>query len=322
MFDGLAIATNRYAEHKGAGGERQRPWHNTSGPELMIWVGLLLYIGALGVQPTEFLWSCNPELPRHCISRFFPHKRWENIKRYFHISPPLESGHPVHEKVEPLATQLGERFRKFVTPGSFIAIDEMMVRCKAYRAPTWSMKQKPIKIGYKIYGLAEAGYLYSFRFTSPSNLEQDKGQYHGVKERNQVFNTKLNSLSQMVLDLCLDLPYESLSFILFTDNLFSNIPLFKVLREYGIGACGTTRPTSTKYPLLHQRIQKLDSGMGFHEHTTICVDNVLSIVWQDRSLVRLLTTVYSAEDFREVNRRRPRHINSTFREAADSLWAG
>jgi hypothetical protein len=62
--------------------------------------------------------------------------------------------------------------------------------------------------------------------------------------------------------------------------------------------------------------------MEFHEYTTIAVDGVLSVVWQDRSLVRLLTTVYHADDFREVNRRRPRCAKSTFRDAINNLWAG
>ncbi len=42
------------------------------------------------------------------------------------------------------------------------------------------------------------------------------------------------------------------------------------------------------------------------------VDLVLSIVWQDKNLVRFLTTahLYSNEDVNEVNRRRPRAYNS------------
>ncbi len=43
--------------------------------------------------------------------------------------------------------------------------------------------------------------------------------------------------------------------------------------------------------------------MAFHEYMTIAIDEVLSIVWQDRSLVQLLITVYLVDDFRKVNRR-------------------
>jgi hypothetical protein len=328
VLDDIARATNRYADYKREAtpleeGRKRREWREISGPELMIWCGLLLYMGALEISPYTYLWSQNSELPRHCIARFFSQIRWEEIKRYLHISLPLEPGRPVHEKVEPLATELSKRFRKFVTPGSFIAIDEMMVRCKAHSAPTWSMKQKPIKSGYKIYGLAEAGYLYSFRFTSPPKQgDGEEGEYYGVTTHELAGGTHLKPLSNMVLDLCLDLPYKRYSFILFTDNLFSNIPLFKILRDYGIGACGTARANSAKYPLPHRLIQKVDSGMAFHEYTTITVDEVLSIVWQDRSLVRLLTTVYLAEDFRKVNRRRPRRVKSTFHDAINNLWAG
>ena len=92
------------------------------------------------------------------------------------------------------------------------------------------MKQKPIKIGYKIFGLAERGYLYSFRFTTPPKSEGDEeGITHGVKERPQVNGIPLSKCSQTVLDLCFDLPYAVRKFILYTDNYFSNIRLFKVL---------------------------------------------------------------------------------------------
>lgn len=32
------------------------------------------------------------------------------------------------------------------------------------------------------------------------------------------------------------------------DNYFTNILLLKALRDEGIGACGTSRPTSAEYP--------------------------------------------------------------------------
>jgi hypothetical protein len=44
-----------------------------------------------------------------------------------------------------------------------------------------------------------------------------------------------------VLTLALNLPYEEYLFIIFIDNLFTTLPLFSILRGYGIGACGTAR---------------------------------------------------------------------------------
>jgi hypothetical protein len=44
-----------------------------------------------------------------------------------------------------------------------------------------------------------------------------------------------------VLTLALNLPYKEYPFTIFIDNLFTTLPLFSILRSYGIGACGTAR---------------------------------------------------------------------------------
>jgi Transposase IS4 len=109
----------------------------------MVWAGLLLYMGALEIRPTTLLWSHDLELPQHCIARFFSHKRWEDIKRYIYISSPLEPGRPVHEKVEPLVTDLGKRFRKYVTPGSCHGTDRDHERTPHQHAQVPSLQTTP-----------------------------------------------------------------------------------------------------------------------------------------------------------------------------------
>ena len=70
------------------------------------------------------LWTIDPKYPRHLISLFIGLKRWEQLKHFFHVSPPPPEGveRRVFEKIEPLITPLGKAFRKYVIPGSMVSL--------------------------------------------------------------------------------------------------------------------------------------------------------------------------------------------------------
>lgn len=121
-----------------------------------------------------------------------------------------------------------------------------MVKEKAHSAAVWNMRGvKPIAMGYKNISLCAFGYLLSFRFADAAHGVENP-LYIGVKTLES--DISLDRTSQAVVDLCLDLLYKAYSFILFCDNYFSKIRLFKVLRDIGIAACGTTRANWPEYP--------------------------------------------------------------------------
>ena len=67
---------------------------------------------------------------------------------------------------------------------------------------------------------------------------------------------------------------------------------------------------------MHKRADKRKARLPFNFITGIVVDSVLSIVWQDKNLVRFLTTAHlcSNKDVDKVNRRRPQAYNSFLKE--------
>jgi hypothetical protein len=91
------------------------------------------------------------------------------------------------------------------------------------------MPNKPITQGYKIYGIADHGYLYNFLWSS-----REKGLQDIVLQPN------LTKTGCPVKNLSLSLPRRRLS--IYMDNYFTSIPLFSELRAYQFGATGTTRP--------------------------------------------------------------------------------
>lgn len=319
-FETLAINTNSYAISKNAGEGGRRRWRPTNAAELMIFIGLIIYMGVFKSMRGSLYWGKTGEFPVHEISNYMSQQRFEQLKRYFHVSPvsptPLLRSQWT-KKLEPLASNLQRNFQKYIIPASNVAVDEMMIRFSGRSKHTVIMRSKPIPKGYKVFALCERGYTYSFMFSSRldsfSNL--DSNLYLG--------DQRLSATSHTVFQLVMSLPVQSHRFILYCDNYFSNIPLFVALREYMVAACGTVRPNSALYPRAF-KIDKAKTILPFNTVSGIvCLQFVLSILWQDKNLVRFLTTYHECtpenRNYESRNRRRPA-ITQANRQIVMSTW--
>src|SRR3954454_7510540 len=133
-----------------------------------------------------------------------------------------------------------EGCQRCLTPGTAVAIDEIMVRFHGRSADTYKMPNKPIKQGYKIFALADNGYVWWFQLSS---------RRYGIAELDK--QKDLTPTGSMVLQMARLLPKIDQSyFVLYLDNYFTSIPLFSKLRSENIGAVGTARPSGIDFPAL------------------------------------------------------------------------
>jgi hypothetical protein len=277
-------------------------------------------IGANGPQVDDY-WTRSQEFPQHCIARFMSYNRFKMLKRFFHVSPPYTTPLPRSQwtkKVQPLSDDLQRRFQQHMLPATPVAVDEMMVRFTGRSVHTTVIKGKPIPEGYKILALCEKGYTYAFMYTSRVDSFADLT----VPEQPLPDGPKLCKTSRAVLQLCKALPYQTHRFVLYCDNYFSNIPLFSVLRRIGIAACGTARPNSSGYPR-ELKVDKRRANLQWGTLAGVIVDDVLAFVWQDKNLVRFLTTAYpgDSDDVEMALRRRPR-TTAQNRTLVQEVWGG
>jgi hypothetical protein len=130
--------------------------------------------------------------PLHSIPTHISLRRFQQIKRYCHISSEqsdktnglhLPSNKIWWYKLEPLASSLQASFQRYYSPSSEVSINELIVQCfgryitppssppfsiNLYINPflrslhTYKMPNKPITQGYKIYRIADHRYLYNF----------------------------------------------------------------------------------------------------------------------------------------------------------------
>ena len=310
-FDLLVQNTNQYAASKNAGLQGGRSWKPTSIPEMKVFFGLIIYMGVFPSAQVKDYWSRDSEFPFHRIGMYLSQNRFEQLKRYFHISEPYNPGSLPQScwyfKVAPLANLLQARYQHYFLPSSDVAVDEMMVQFTGRSAHTIMLRGKPTPQGYKILALCDHGYTYSFIFTSRTNsfAELNSYLYSG--------QVKLSPTSQAVYQLAYTLPSQQFSFTIYMDNYFSNIRLFHALRERHIGACGTSRPTSAEYPKAF-KFGKKKSVFPLNTLSGVVCGDVLVCLWQDNNLVRFMSTVHEitpeARNFPHKQRRRPRITDS------------
>ena len=162
-MESMTCNTNAYAalktsEHLQGGG---RKWKEVSTPELSIWLGIVVHMGVHNSPAVRDYWRQDGLNPAHPISVHMGQTRFEEIKRYFHLSPPdrpkeTPLGRRLwHSKVDEVLDQLRESSQRNRVPSSHIAVDECMMRATGRSPDTYKMPSKPVERGFKFHCLAD-----------------------------------------------------------------------------------------------------------------------------------------------------------------------
>ena len=136
--------TNKFTlNHRENTEKRQREWVDLIPYELRVFVGAIIYMGVHEEPQIESYWNTNSKKgPVHTIPSHMTLRRFEQIKRFLHISCPEEDARrdaqkdftqPSNSKwwykLEPLSSRLQASFQRYYSPSSNVSIDELMVGC-------------------------------------------------------------------------------------------------------------------------------------------------------------------------------------------------
>jgi hypothetical protein len=305
LWKTITTNSNRYAafQQRTNPEERRRPWKNLIPEELRVFVGAAIYMGIHKEPQIEDYWNTDIKGgPLHTIPIHISLCRFEQIKRFLHISDAEEdirTGRDCSDqwwyKLEPLASALQRSFAQFYTPSSEVSIDEIMVQCFGRSLHTYKMPNKPIQQGYKVFGLADHGYLYSFLWSS---------RVRGLQEI--VLRPQLTPTGSLVRTLALTLPRRCIT--IYMDNYFTSVPLFEELRSCEFGAVGTTRPHPEFPPEMKELKDRFSKKLEWNTLLAKVVRNTLCLAWQDNNIVLALTNIHTvgkAKDWTKCVRKRP-----------------
>lgn len=117
------------------------PWKTTSIHEMKVFFGSIIHVGIFLSAQVKNYWSRDSEFPFYCIGIYLSDNRFEQLKRYFHVSKSYYLGSLPHSclyfKVAPLEDLLQARYQQYFLPSSDIAVDEMIVRFTGRSAHTF-----------------------------------------------------------------------------------------------------------------------------------------------------------------------------------------
>lgn len=288
VFEQLSENTNLYVNFKHAGDLGYRRWIPISAAELRIFLGITIYMGVFPSAQVSGYWRHDSSFPFHRIALYISQNRFEQLKRYFHISPPYNSlpRSRWYQKFHPLASILSARFQNYLLPASDAVVDDLMIRFTGRSAHTTQIRGKTIPRGYNVLALCDHGYTYSFLFTrnTESFAELNSDLYSGP--------LRLSSTSRAIYQLAASLPSDQFSFTIYMDYYFTNIPLLTALRQRKIGACGTVRSTSVEYPPVLKFGKNKKPTFPWNTISGVVCREVLVWIWQDNNLVQFMSTVH------------------------------
>jgi hypothetical protein len=141
LFSTITKHTNQYAAQQRLFNiqERQCEWDPLISEELYVFLGVIIYMGIHLEPEISMYWNTDfNKGPLHPVSNHITLRRFQQIKRYCHISCSesderagyhLPSNKRWWYKVEPLASTFQASFQQYYSPSSEVSIDELMVRC-------------------------------------------------------------------------------------------------------------------------------------------------------------------------------------------------
>src|SRR5437879_1937498 len=135
IFEILARNTNSYARLKQVDKRTGRAqfWKDTSAAELKIFFGIIIYMGLFKSASVQDYWRKDGRVPIHTITRYMGKSRFENLKRWFHVSAPTittYSSSPASRiqwfcnKLDPLTGMLQGAWQKYCTIATEFSVDE------------------------------------------------------------------------------------------------------------------------------------------------------------------------------------------------------
>jgi hypothetical protein len=159
------------------------------------------------------------------------------------------------------------------------------------------MKNKPISEGYKIWVLADNGYVSDWLWHSqrdgpesiPKNgLDVNQSTSNGLKE------VHLSPTFALVIRLAERLRklHPERVFCFYLDNLFLNVNVAQALLALNICCTGTTRKNAQGIPSWLIDLKKHNRGLVWNSMLAEVVDLTLCFLWQDNNAVLGITTAY------------------------------
>ena len=208
--------------------------------------------------------------------RFFELKKYIYFYDPEHVLTEEEKKDPLY-RVRHFYDTVVQKFNAMFNCGREISVDEAMIPFKGRLSIKVCMPDEPVEFGVKLFMLCD------FKTGYCKNLSM----YAGKDDRAVGI---LGKTGAVFMELAEDLFHSNHH--LYMDNFYTSPILFKLLKERGILAAGTSRPRKN-YPSKELKREKLSKR---REVAWLSWFNSLALRWKDRKDVYFLSTIHAPPD--------------------------
>lgn len=293
LLEDIVYQSNLYARQKNVNTTFQIDMH-----ELMVFIGILLYMGVSLLPAVEDYWGTYTRVVQ--VAEIMSSKRFRLIRSLLHFNnnANLPGSDDRFFKVRPIFAFLTRQFLQVkATPNQ--SIDEVIVAYKGTKAGTLRqyIQTKPDKWGYKLFCRASSdGFIHDILMYQgdPTFIS-----HHTMLSQEE---SQLNVSTKTVLVLAKTLKKPSQSTI-YADNYFTSIKLVEYLKDkMGCRYVGTARVNRIgSAPLMsNKEMDKKTTPRGHYDYCSS--KGILALRWKDNKNVTVLSSDVGVEPVGNVKR--------------------
>ena len=292
MFEFIVQQSKLYCAYK------NWPDINVTKEEIKVFFGILIVSGYNPMPSKASFWSSSPDLRNEDVCNAMRRDRFDRIMRCLHFNDNTKLDvEDKYTKLRPLIQHLQKRAMDHFIPTQAISHDEAMVKYFGKHGCKQSIRNKPIRFGYKIWCQnTVSGYLVAF--------EPYQGKSH---IGNAEIQAKFGKPAATVLELIGEYSTEkkSLPYSFYFDNYFTTVPLLMELKERGYNGTGTIKSNSVgkDCPLMHSKaMEKKERGYFMSATASDKSKSVVLSRWKDNAVVTVASSLYGSEPIGSVDR--------------------
>ena len=264
--------------------------------DIRVFFAILILSGYNKVTDYKLYWSNSDDTENRLIKAAISMDTFITLKRHFHMGLENTVDADRYKKVRLLSRHLLAKFTELYIPEQEMSHDEAMIKYFGKNGLKQSIRNKPIRFGYKVWVLATvSGYVVAF------DLYQGKGI-----GTNTTTNVKtVGAAAASVLDLLDLLPEDKLHlpYHIFADNFFTSHKLIEVLGEHNIEYTGTMRQDRVKGSPPITPVDKFKKKERGHHETAVLADKSQIITrWNDNAPVTLISSCLGDKPFGTAKR--------------------
>lgn len=279
-----------------------RPWTPVTAYAMYAYLGIYVYMNLHPEPRLQDYWSTAPNKPSYnCVRKTMSLVRWQQIHRYFHVwdlsEPSSAPGIRVRpmDKMRQISDWSRDKFKAYWSPGTHVTVDEAIAGFTGRTPETVNIPSKPVPIGYKLWVLADAGYVLDFLF----HVKGDKKDQGPQQLRTQWKELGFNPTQSVVCELVTRLPSNGRGHAIWLDNLFTNGPQCRWLRTQGIGCSGTVRTTQTEREENEEKRLKSNKRKRIIEEGAYAIEE--DDVQSSQSITSFPTSQHSLSDLSQIS---------------------